>query len=314
MNDLTDSSAVFNRVQTLVKNKCCIRLSVSGACYIVVAFVLYLFSVNYSSNLLLTLVFFLVGILMTCFWLSISNIRSIEVLSVNVDPVYQGQTLQYQLTALNKRKRNNVNLWANGHLVDDIENGVEQRWLMNESANQRGMYPVQPLCVSSRWPLGLFKLSTEVIGLPSVVIYPKAAEALHSKQRIEDDRAHYYNDADSLVGLRDYQPGDNARRIDWRAMARRDQLQVKLFDGGSGDASVWLDWDDTEGMPYENRISALCRWILDYQKLGVEFGLRLPGFGLAPANTIAHTHQCLTQLALLPSQFSNSEIKTGADE
>ena len=314
MNGLTDSTVTLNSAKTLIKNKYRIRLSISGCGYIIVAFVLYLFSVNYSSNLLLTLVFFLVGILISCFWLSISNIRSIEVLSVKVDPVHQGQALQYHVAVLNKRKRNNVDLLANGQEVDDIEAGEELCWLMNENTGKRGVCPVQPLYISSRWPLGLFNVSTKVIDLPSVVVYPKATEGLRLKQYLEGDHAHYHNDADSLVGLRDYQPGDNARRIDWRAMARREQLLVKLFDGGSGDASVWLDWDDTDGMSYENRISALCRLILDYQKQGVEFGLRLPGFGLAPANSTAHTHQCLTQLALLPSQYSSSEMNTGADE
>jgi len=314
MNDFTDRSAAINATHMLVKKIFRIRLSASGISYIIAAFVLYLFSVNYSSNLLLTLVFFLVGILMTCFWLSTANIRLIEVLSVTVDPVHQGQALKYQLTVINKRQRNNVSLLANEHMVDDIKSGKEQRWIINETADKRGVHPVQPLCVSSGWPLGLFNVSVEITDLPSIVVYPKVAVVLRSKQRTEGDQAHCHNDADSLVGLRDYQLGDNARRIDWRAMARREQMQVKLFDGGSGDASIWLDWDDTEGMPYESRISVLCRWILDYQKQSVEFGLRLPGFGLAPANNLAHTHQCLTQLALLPNQHSNCETMAEADE
>ena len=280
--------------------------TVNGIGFLCSVLVLFLFGVNYNSNLLFTMCFILIGVMMVCFWLNITNVKAIKAVAVTVQPVHQGQNLEYKVDVLNEGKRDHVDLLANGEWVADIANAEQQQWIINNKANKRGQQEALLLRISSRWPLGLFKSARNLIELPSVVVYPEVASSGVPRYSIEGDEAHLHNDADSLVGLKEYQPGDNARRIDWRAMARRDQLQVKLFDGGSGDASVWLDWDDTMNLAYEQRISRLCRWIIDYHQQGTEFGLRLPGFGAAPANSYSHLHQCLYQLASMPHQM-NSE-------
>ncbi len=293
MNDQTKSAkmSVF-RVST----------TANGIGFLCSVLVLFLFGVNYNSNLLFTMCFILIGVMIVCFWLNITNIRAIKGVAVTVQPVHQGQTLEYKIDVLDEGKRDHVDLLANGEWVADVANAEQQQWIINNRANKRGQQEASLLRISSRWPLGFFKSARNLIELPPVVVYPEVAPACAARPSIEGDEAHLHNDADSLVGLKEYQAGDNARRIDWRAMARRDQLQVKLFDGGSGDASVWLDWDDTMDLVYEQRISCLCRWMIDYYQQGTEFGLRLPGFGAAPANSYSHLHQCLYQLASMPHQ------------
>ena len=279
-----------------------IALTPNGVGYLGTVLVLFLFSINYNSNLLFTLCFILTGVFIVCFWLNFANIKSIKSSSISVQAVHQKQTLGYKIEVQDEGKRNHQNLFANEQAVADIKKYQAQTWQLTLSAEKRGLKESEPLRVGSRWPLGLFKSSCKIAELPSVVVYPKISDTSALKNILEGDEAHQHNDADNLVGLKEYQLGDNARRIDWRVMARREELQVKLFDGGSGDASVYLAWDDTVGIAYEQRISSLCRWILDYQKQGIEFGLKLPGFNSAPANNFAHVHQCLYQLAIMPQQ------------
>ncbi len=285
-----------------------VSLTVNGASFLCSVLVLFLFGVNYNSNLLFTLCFVLIGVMIVCFWLNIINIKAIKGLTVNVQPVHEGQTLEYKVDVADEGKRAHLDLTANGEFVSDVESEQQQQWILTAKTKKRGLRNASLLRISSRWPLGLFNSARNLVELPAVVIYPEPAVDGAPRNSVEGDEAHLHNDADSLMGLKEYQPGDNARRIDWRAMARLEQLQVKLFDGGSGDASVWLDWDDTQDMSYEQRISSLCRWVLDYHKQGAEFGLRLPGFGVAPANSYSHLHQCLYQLSVMPHQV-RSESK-----
>jgi len=297
-----------DQLKSGVKSVFRVSLTVNGAGFLCSVLVLFLFGVNYNSNLLFTLCFVLIGVMIVCFWLNIINIKAIKGLTVNVQPVHEGQPLEYKIDVIDEGRRDHLDLTANGECVSDVNSEQQQQWILTAKTKKRGLRNASLLRVSSRWPLGLFRSALNLVELPAVVIYPESAVDCAPQNSVEGDEAHLHNDADSLMGLKEYQPGDNARRIDWRAMARLEQLQVKLFDGGSGDASVWLDWDDTQDMNYEHRISSLCRWMLDYHKQGTEFGLRLPGFGVAPANSYSHLHQCLYQLSMMPHQV-RSESK-----
>jgi uncharacterized protein (DUF58 family) len=53
-------------------------------------------------------------------------------------------------------------------------------------------------------------------------------------------------------------------------------------------------------VPPEERLSILCRWVLDAHAGGEAFGLRLPGGEILPGLGTAHRHRCLEALALFP--------------
>jgi uncharacterized protein (DUF58 family) len=102
---------------------------------------------------------------------------------------------------------------------------------------------------------------------------------------------------DDFAGLRSFHPGDSPRRIAWKAFAREQGLQVKVY-AGTEVTSHLLDWDSLSGMETEARLSQLCRWVEDAYASGRAFGLKMPGTYI-PANIgAAHRQRCLTALAL----------------
>jgi uncharacterized protein (DUF58 family) len=74
-------------------------------------------------------------------------------------------------------------------------------------------------------------------------------------------------------------------------------LLVKEFSGALH-ASQWFDFASLDGMETERRLSVLCRWVLDAERDGVHYGLRLPGRVIAPGIGDRHRAQCLEALAL----------------
>jgi uncharacterized protein (DUF58 family) len=61
---------------------------------------------------------------------------------------------------------------------------------------------------------------------------------------------------------------------------------------------LWLDFAQVGIAEREARLSRLTAWVLQADKLGVDFGLRLPGQQIAPAAGEAHKRRCLEALAL----------------
>jgi uncharacterized protein (DUF58 family) len=83
---------------------------------------------------------------------------------------------------------------------------------------------------------GLFTNQREMTRTQGVVIYPQtvslsdlglpAARPLGERK----GRERIFEDPLRFAGLRDYQPGDSIRRIDWKATARLGQLQSRVYE------------------------------------------------------------------------------------
>ena len=61
---------------------------------------------------------------------------------------------------------------------------------------------------------------------------------------------------------------------------------------------LWLDFALAGHLDTEHKLSRLCAWVLQADKLGVDYGLRLPGQEIKPASGEAHKRRCLEALAL----------------
>ena len=87
---------------------------------------------------------------------------------------------------------------------------------------------------------------------------------------------------EDFAGLRPYRRGDPPRHIHWKTYAREQGLHVKLFTG-TGVTTQYFDFDLLPaGMDVEDRLSQLCRWILDADIEAHNYGLRLPDQDPAP--------------------------------
>ncbi len=61
---------------------------------------------------------------------------------------------------------------------------------------------------------------------------------------------------------------------------------------------VYLDYSNTPGATTEERLSQLCRWVLDAEAAGIRYGFKIPGLNLPASLGAAHAAQCLQALAL----------------
>ena len=97
--------------------------------------------------------------------------------------------------------------------------------------------------------------------------------------------------------LRVYRPGDAPKLIAWKALAREQGLLTKEFSA-TASSELWLDWDDARAADVEARLSVLTHWVLQAERFGQGYGLRIPGTVIAPARGEAHRTRCLEALAL----------------
>jgi uncharacterized protein (DUF58 family) len=103
-------------------------------------------------------------------------------------------------------------------------------------------------------------------------------------------------------GVRAYRRGDPLKLVVWKKAAK--SLATGTDDLVSRDAQqaqrheLWLDLARASLPDHEARISRLTAWVLQADRLGLDYGLRLPGVEIAPDTGAAHRRNCLEALAL----------------
>ena len=119
-------------------------------------------------------------------------------------------------------------------LLAPIEPGEVARAAYRLPTEQRGRFELGPLRATMSDPFGLASHTRRVTGTEEVIVFPRVHEIMSLPETGGDEldrdqpRAHGRIDpGGEFLNLRDYEPGDDLRRVHWRSTARRGRLMVR---------------------------------------------------------------------------------------
>ncbi len=263
----------------------------------------FLISVNFSNNLIFSMIFLLAGICMVGWYHTRTNLKGLQLSMWKCAPVFAGQQAVYRLSVENNSKAGRHGLLAVSY---ESITGAERHLSGGEltditlvrSAPQRGRLAPESAMLCSCFPLGIFQARLVTDALPECLVYPAPIGAQALPDKPSGHQAHQHAESGTYKDMRRYAPGDPLSHIHWKAMARFDELYTKEFDGAQGEVALWLRWDDVLVGGAEQKLSQLCRWVLDAHNRNKEYGLEMPGITIEPANEETHLRTCLKALAL----------------
>ncbi len=261
-------------------------------------------SLNYGNSLAYLMTFFLSGIWVVSILHTYRNIIGLTISTNAVEPVFAGEnsrlTVVISCTDRVPRRAIEVRVGSATPGRCDVDGNDTAATAVALAAPKRGRFALPVFTVYSRYPLGLFRAWSPVHIRGEHIVYPTpVAEASLPHERTDERFGHgdRGQGADDFAGLRNYRSGDSLRHIHWKAVARDQDLLTKQF-GGDQTEELWLAWDDVPELDDEQRLSILTRWVLDAEKAGVEYGLRLPGVEVELGRGSDHQSRCLTELAV----------------
>lgn len=109
-------------------------------------------------------------------------------------------------------------------------------WRQKLNCQRRGFYKLGPVTVSSGDIFGWYPRSLTKRAADEIIVYPKifpiAHFAIPSLYPLGETVAErrIFEDPTRTIGVRDYTPLDGLRHIHWKASARHQNLQVKVFE------------------------------------------------------------------------------------
>ncbi len=269
-------------------------------------------SINYDNALGYVLSFLLISTALVSMLHAVRNLAGVSLRWDEAEPVFAGDTARFGLRIDNRGERRRLGLLARFTSPErssrehdpvrhfHLDAGDLKRIELPAVVTRRGWFLPGRLTLATRYPFGLFRAWARVDTGLRCLAYPRpAGDRPMPEFAPEDcgDRGSQGKGEDDFSGLRDYRPGDSARRVHWKAVAREQGLPVKVFSGAAAGTAL-LRWQDVADADIESRLSQLCRWVVDADEQNLRYALVLPGVEIPAGGGEEHRRRCLEALAL----------------
>jgi len=275
--------------------------------------VLLVASINYQLSLGYILTFLLAGSAVVAMHVTHSTLRGLKLHLRPPQPVFAGEsaTIECVLASSATRARHGIGLRLVGperapHWSwTDVAAGGQATVRLGFVAPRRGRLALPTIRLETRFPLGLFRAWSDWRPASTLLAWPRPerpAAPLPAARAIGSGTATARrSEGGELEGIRGYRRGDPLKLVVWKKAARALDTGGELVSRDTSSAArheLWLDWTMTGALAPEDRLSRLSAWVLAAERSGADWGLRLPGRELAPAQGEAHRRQGLEVLAL----------------
>lgn len=269
--------------------------------------VLLVASINYQLNLGYLLTFLLAGSTVVGMHVCHGTLRGLTMNLIAPEPVFTGDVAMIDVNLQNPRRSTRYGigvalLGSDQWSWVDVPAQARVTLQVAFKPERRGLQRVPTLTAETRFPLGTFRVWTVWRPAAEVLVYP-APERAPPPLPAGEPRTHggssvaRAQSSGEFDGVRAYRRGDPLKLIVWKKAAQTDQL-VSRDASQAQRVELWLDQRHTGVIQPELQLSRLCAWVLKAEKLGLDYGLRLHGLEIAPANGPVHQKRCLQALAL----------------
>ena len=268
--------------------------------------VLLVASINYQLNLGYLLTFLLAGSTLVAMHVCHATLRGMTLHLIAPDDHFALAIAQIDVKLMNEsrvpRRAIGLSVMGTHHWSwTDVPAQGSSTVQIAFQPGRRGRHRVPAIIAETRYPLGTFRVWTVWRPAAELLVYPAPEPTPPplppGEPRSGGARVTTSQNTGEFDGVRPYRRGDPRKLVVWKKFAKagelvsRDTQQAQRYE-------LWLDSSQT-GLPEaEARLSRLCAWVLAADRLGVDYGLRLPGLEIRPAAGAAHRLACLKALAL----------------
>ena len=268
-------------------------------------------SINYQLNLGYLLTFLLAGSAVAGMHVCHGTLRGLTLNLLAPEPQFAGASTMLRVVLTSRRT--SVRYGIGLAVLDVFDQKWRRQWVWADvpaqgtctvqvafRPEQRGLHRVPPLTAETRYPLGTFRVWSVWRPAAQVLVYPRP-EPLPPPLPPGEPRAGgaetaRLQNSGEFDGVRPYRRGDPLKLVVWKKAAKADELVSRDTEQAQR-YELWLDFAQAGTGGTEQRLSRLTAWVLQADKLALDYGLRLPGQQIAPASGEAHKRRCLEALA-----------------
>ncbi len=278
-----------------------------GLGFVLLITILGLIAFVYNNNLVYLLTFILIGVFLTTILQTFRSLSNLTVQISRIPNVFAHDNATFEVLIQNPSAYERVCL--NLHLEQteffSIQPFSQTQVVLCSQTQRRGWHELKTITLYSTFPLGICKAWSRLNFAHQALVFPcpTPVNLLHSNNHAPPGISTNQTlnaqtqDQDDFYGLKTYQKGDSLNQIHWKSLAKGHGVFTKQY-GSESSRDLWFNFSQTPGQNTEERLSQLCRWIIDAENAGLRYGLILPHKTLKLNHGHQHYYQCLKELAL----------------
>jgi uncharacterized protein (DUF58 family) len=244
------------------------RLTRDGIIYLIAVFVLILAAVNTGNNLLFLILACLLGGILISGVLSRAVLSGIELKFEMPEHIFAEQPILAEIELRNekqawpsfsllvvgqtKRKKTPAEILTRPVFFPYISHMSAARQKVELRFPRRGVYRQDAFGIRTRFPFGFFEKTREVDSDIEMVVYPRVEPTDQFYEVLPllsgEMASHFRGRGHELHSLREYQPTDSARFVDWKVTAKLGRMAVREF-AREDERRVMLVLDPFIGLP-----------------------------------------------------------------
>lgn len=286
---------------TLTQRNLFIFLNQQALFYLLIAALLWIGASNFENNLIYSLCFLLLSVLVAGIFFTFNNLSGLTVSALPVPPVFAGDAIAVPLQLISGKQRQHLQLQFEQMPAVTAACEAQTNLQLLAPPLPRGRHFLPRIQIASVYPLGFIRCWTFLHPAQTVWVYPQPivcdlqlCNAGSGSQQGSAARAG----TDEFHSLKAYRPGDSLVRVAWKQYAAGRGLLVSEYDAQKYSGDWLLDYDQLTDSDPELRLSKLCYAVLQLSQSSQPFALKLPHYNLAKATGIAHEQAALQALAL----------------
>ena len=275
-----------------------------GLGFVLLLTLLLLIAFIYNNNLVYLLSFLLASLFFITILHTVKSLEGLTIRKGYSPNIFAGELAESILIIENpgNTARYGVQLGIDKGSIQTVDIKAQQntRVSLSQRVNKRGWFTASKPTIASCYPFGLFRAWNGLNIELKTLVYPQPTMQdcpLPENNSSDGEQGNAQKGQDDFYGLQSYQAGDSIRHIHWRTFAKGQGLFTKQYSGAQS-SEIWLDYEQTTGAGQEERLSQMCRWVLDADKAEVAYGFRLAGLIIEPSQGEVHSTKCLEALAL----------------
>ncbi len=252
-----------------------IKIKLAGYLYILLTIFIGFASINTGNNLLYLITSFLLGIMGMSGFFGKINISNYDVELIVIEEIFANKNFSLKVILKNKKR------YFPGFLIflktdkftiffPYIKKNSSISKVINLKFNTRGEHQIKEFTIYSQFPFGFFERYNYLNKKFLLIVYPEPRyypinvlfdnnDYKWLKESAKLINKDYKGD---LLSLREYSPGDNYKKIHWKATAKTDKIIVKEFSTENENINI-LEFEKINIPNIEQKISAITYLVLN---------------------------------------------------
>lgn len=280
--------------------------TLDGLKLLVLNLILLIIGLVYANNYVLLFNFILFCLFIASMYYTHFNLQGLKLSAIRFNPLHAGESGHINLTFQSKSSLGHYFLTI--HFKSDLIGSGDNTFSFSIQETQsiarvalpitslkRGTGSLKRISVETRFPFHLFRAFTYYDINLALTIYPEnKALGLHHEKTLAEESLG--NEEDFY--LKDYQPGDSLKRVQWKKLAQSGKMLTKQTTSNQEQPIVLCFSSDTlSSTDKENELSSICFGLHERHSQNLNYGLMLDTLSIEPGHSQLHLQRCLKALA-----------------